>query len=326
MDKMIDVPTVDVSPLFGDNTDAKMCVANQIHLACRGSGFFYISNHGIEVDKLQEVINDFHQTMTNDEKWNLAINAYNKDNSRNRNGYYMAIPGKKAVESYCYLNPTFTHNHPMIKAKIPTHEVNIWPDPSKHPKFQPFCEEHYWNMFHLSSYLLKGFALALGKAEDFFDPYFRADETLSSASMIRYPYLKDYPPVKTAPDGAKLSFEDHLDVSLITILFQTPIPNLQVEMTGKFKDIPTSAYNLLVNCGTYMPYITNNYFHAPNHRVVFINGERLSLPFFVNLGYNTTIQPFTPHNPEGRSDTPVVSCGQYLQDGLQALIVKNGQT
>ena len=326
MSPSIDVSTIDISPLSGDNIDAKRHVANQIHLACRGSGFFYATNHGINVGKFQDVTNAFHQTMTDDEKWNLAINAYNKNNPHNRNGYYMAIPGKKAVESYCYLNPTFTNDHPMIKAGTPMHEVNIWPDSVKHPEFQSFCEDHYRNMFRLSSQILRGFALALGKDENFFDAHFQTDDTLSSISLIRYPYLKDYPPVKTAPDGTELGFEDHLDVSLITVLFQTPIPNLQVEMADGWQNIPTSADNFLVNCGTYMAHITNNYFHAPNHRVTHTNAERLSLPFFVNLGYSSTIQPFNPHNYEGKIDNPAVSCGQYLQEGLHALIVKNGQT
>lgn len=328
MTEVIDIPTIDIRPLFRNSVTDKMEVASQIHLACRGPGFFYITNHGIDIKKLQEITNAFHRTMTSDEKRDIAINAYNPNNTHNRSGYYMAIEGVKAVESYCYLNPSFTPNHPMIKTGTPLHEVNIWPDRKKHPEFQLFCETHYWNMFDLTYNLLKGFALALGKNENFFESYFQKDTTLSSVSLIRYPYLKNYPKaqIKIGPDGAKLGFEDHLDVSIITILYQTPIPNLQVEMEDGFRNIPTSADKLLVNCGTYMPYITNNYFHAPNHRVVHINAERLSLPFFVNLGYNTTIKPFTPYKPEDETEKEVISYGKYLQDGLQALIVKNGQT
>ena len=115
--------------------------------------------------------------------------------------------------------------------------------------------------------------MALGKDENFFDDHFQGDNTLFNS----IPYLKDYSPVKTGLDGTKLGFEDDLDVSLITILFQTPIPNLQVETLNGSRDIRISSdENFLVNCGTYMSHITNNYFHAPNHRVTYKNTERFS--------------------------------------------------
>ncbi|WP_249401391.1 2OG-Fe(II) oxygenase family protein [Streptomyces sp. PKU-MA01144] len=321
-----DVPTIDISPLFGDDPNEKARVAEAINKACRGSGFFYASNHGIDVKLLQDVVNEFHRNMTEQEKYDLAINAYNRNNPHIRNGYYMAVKGKKAVESFCYLNPSFDDDHPMIKSGTPMHEVNIWPDEDGHPRFRPFCEQYYRDMLRLSTVLMRGFALALGKPEDFFDASLAEADTLSSVSLIRYPYLEDYPPVKTGPDGTKLSFEDHLDVSMITVLYQTQVQNLQVETVDGWQDLPTSEENFLVNCGTHMAHITHDYFPAPNHRVKFVNAERLSLPFFLNGGHNSVIEPFVPEGAAGQAKNEPVSYGDYLQHGLSALIVKNGQT
>lgn len=326
MNLQANVPTIDVSPLYGGTYDAKMRIAQQINTACRDSGFFYAANHGIDLRALQDVTTEFHRAMTEAEKWDLAIHAYNPNNPRSRNGYYMAVKGKKANESFCYLNPSFTRQHPMIKAQRPMHEVNVWPDEAAHPGLRAFYETYYWSVFRLSSVLLRGFALALDKDEQFFEPYFTAADTLSAVSLIRYPYLEDYPPLKTGADGTKLSFERHADVSLITVLYQTPVPNLQVETSAGYPDIPTSGDCYLVNCGTYMAHITNNYFPAPVHRVTFINAERLSIPFFAHFGYNSTIEPFTPHDPRGISANTAVPYGQYLETGLRQLIVTNGQT
>jgi isopenicillin-N synthase len=328
MTQVADVPTIDMSPLFGDDLSEKERVAHEIEKAFRGSGFFYAANHGVNVQKLQEVVNEFHRTMTDDEKFELAINAYNKNNSHVRNGYYMAIKGKKAAESFCYLNPSFTPDHPMIKTSTPMHEVNDWPEEARHPGFQSFCEEYYWQLFDVSVALMHGIALALGKPEDFFDSEMSRNDTLSAISLIRYPYLENYPPVKTAPDGTKLSFEDHLDVSLITVLYQTLVQNLQVEMPSGWQDLPTSEEDFLINCGTYMGHLTNDYFPAPNHRVKFVNAERLSLPYFFHFGNNSAVEPFLPDGvpvPE-QGLNPVVQYGQYLRGGLRALIDKNGQT
>lgn len=326
MNREADVPFIDVSPLSGDDQDAKMRVAQEIDAACRGSGFFYAANHGIDLAALQDFTTEFHRSMTEEEKWELAIHAYNPSNPRSRNGYYMAIKGKKAPESFCYLNPNFTEDHPMIVAQNPGHEVNIWPDEARHPGLRAFYEQYYWDVFDLSAVLLRGFALGLGKDERFFEPHFSKQTTLSAVSLIRYPYLENYPPVKTAPDGTLLSFEHHDDVSLITVLYQTAVPNLQVETPAGYLDIPTSSDCFLVNGGTYMAHLTNNYYPSPRHRVKFINEERLSIPFFAHFGYNDVLEPFTPHDPQGISANNSIAYGQYLQHGLHELIVSNGQT
>lgn len=94
-----------------------------------------------------------------------------------------------------------------------------------HQGFQDFVTRYYWKMFHMSKVLLRGFALALGKDENFFDNVYNTEDTISSIRLIRYPYIENYPPVMTAPDGQKLSFDTHTDVSLLTILYQ-PCKNL----------------------------------------------------------------------------------------------------
>ena len=324
MKKQLEVPMIDVAPLGRDDLAAKMRVAAEIDAACRGSGFFYAANHGIDLVALEAHTAEFHRRLTSQEKRRLAIRAYNPSSPRNRSGYYLAVEGRKANESFCYLNPSFDANHPMIAAETPMHEVNVWPEETAYPGWQAFYEGFYWEIFEVSSLLLRGFALALGKPERFFASEFRPADTLSAVSLIRYPYLDNYPPVKTAEDGTKLSFEHHKDVSLITVLYQTPVPNLQALTRSGYMDVPTSGDAFLVNCGTFMSYVTRDYYPAPSHRVAFVNAERLSIPFFVHLSYNTSIEPFSPGEASER-DAPL-AYGAYLENGLHDLIVTNGQT
>ncbi|KAL1960532.1 hypothetical protein VTO42DRAFT_7111 [Malbranchea cinnamomea] len=323
------VPKIDVSPLFGDDMEEKMKVARAIDAASRDTGFFYAVNHGVDLKRLSDRTREFHMSITDEEKWQLAIRAYNKEHQKQiRAGYYLPIPGKKAVESFCYLNPNFTPDHPRIKEETPCHEVNVWPDEKKHPGFREFAEQYYWDVFGLSTALLRGYALALGKEEDFFTKHFRKDDTLSSVVLIRYPYLDPYPApaIKTASDGTKLSFEWHEDVSLITVLYQSNVQNLQVETPQGWLDIEPDDTGYLVNCGSYMAHITNNYYPAPIHRVKWVNEERQSLPFFVNLGMDDAIEPWNPAQPDAKTDKKAITYGEYLQHGLVDLINKNGQT
>lgn len=206
--------------------------------------------------------------------------------------------------------------------------MNIWPDEKKHPGFKEYQESYFNEMCDLSTALLRGFSLALGKGEEFFNHYFKKDDNLSSVVLIRYPYLEDYPEpaIKTAADGTKLSFEWHEDISLFTVLYQSLVQNLQVETPEGFVDVHTDDECYLINVGSYMAYITDNYYPAPVHRVKWVNEERQSLPFFVNLGFNDTIDPFAPNKSGAKLDKESISYGQYLQGGLSGLINKNGQT
>jgi len=326
MNKYVDVPIIDISGLTRSDMGVKKDIAAQIDLACRGSGFFYAANHGVDLAALEKVTTDWHSSMSHAEKWELAIKAYNPANPRSRNGYYMAVEGKKANESFCYLNPSFNEAHAAIKTGLPSHEVNIWPNEGRHPGIRQFYEAYYSDVFNAASVILRGFAIALGRDESFFEQHFTIDDTLSAVSLIRYPYLENYPPVKTGTDGAKLSFEHHQDVSLITVLYQSAIPNLQVKTGDGYLDIPVSEEHFLVNCGTYMSHITNNYFYAPVHRVKFINAERLSIPFFANLSHASAIPPFAPSHHEQAAPNSAVSYGEFLQRGQLDLIKANGQT
>lgn len=326
------VPRIDVSALYGDDAEKKQQVAKAIDAASRDTGFFYAVNHGIDLDWLSEETKKFHMAITDEEKWQLAIRAYNKEHDTQiRSGYYLSVPGKKAVESFCYLNPSFTPDHPRITTPTPMHEVNVWPEEEKHPGFRAFAEKYYRDVAGLSTALLRGYALALDKSEDFFARHFRTDDTLSSVVLIRYPYIEDYPApaIKTADDGTKLSFEWHEDVSLITVLYQSDVQNLQVQTPQGWLDIEADDSGYLVNCGSYMAHVTNNYYPAPIHRVKWINAERQSLPFFVNLGWEDTVVPWDPAQAGATtttSDKESMSYGEYLQGGLSGLIKKNGQT
>lgn len=325
--KYADVPIIDVSPLFSGEIEKKKQVASQIDEACRGSGFFFVKNHGIDLQSLLDVTSRFHATISDKERYELAIAAHNKDNAKQiRNGYSPPVQDKKPFENFCFLNPEFTVDHPAIKTGLAGHEVNVWPDESKYIGFREFQEAYYKSVFELSMKILQGFALALGKEESFFESHATASGTLSSVVLIRYPYLENYPPVQVASDGTKVSLGSHKDVSLITVLFQSNVQNLQVETGEGYLDIPASGDCFLVNAGSYMDYLTNGYYRTPVHRVKFANAERLSIPFFLNLNYESAIAPFVPHDLKMPSKNAPLKYGEYLQRDLRVLIQSVGQT
>lgn len=323
MQRFIDIPTVDISPLFTDDLEAKKAVANQIHAACwNGPGFFHISNHGIDITKLQNTVYNFFKTLTETEKLNIAVNACNKNNLNPSNGFYTSMGGTKPDEKFVYANPNFVNTNPLEANNHCLEETNVWPVDKKYADFRDFCEKYYWGMFNLSSKLLQGFAIALGKDTNFFDQYFKAEDNTSSISLIKCSVMQSHPNVKKADDGTEVNFAEHQDVSLISIAFITPLPNVQVKINGEYFDVPVSDENFLVHCGSYMSYITHDYFPAMYHRAKFINAERLCLPFFVNLNPNTMIEPFFPNQIPQTSYRRPILYGDYWNDAVNALLAQ----
>ena len=321
------VPRIDISPLYGGDMDAKISVAKQIDKACRGVGFFLAANHGIDVKAALDEAARFHKRITDEEKMTLAIRAYNKKNVKQiRNGYSLPREDTKLQQNFCFLNPEFTEDHPAIRDNLPGHEVNVWPSETRHAGFRKFQEEYYRSVFDMSMAMLRAISLALGKEENYFEKYITSKGTLSSVVLIRYPFLENYPPVQVAKDGTKLGFGAHRDVSLLTVLLQSDVQNLQVETPDGYLDIPSSADCFIVNAGSYMDYLTSGYYTTPVHRVKFVNAERLSLPFFLNMDYQSKPQPFVPHDQKGELAKAPWQYGTYLEDELLALIESNGQT
>jgi len=106
---LLQIPTINIAPLFRDDLESKMKVAKQIDDVCRGNGFFLVSNHGVEIlNDFFKITKQFHISVTDEERFKLAIVAYNKDNVKQvRNGYYLPIKGKKAVESFLLFKSFF---------------------------------------------------------------------------------------------------------------------------------------------------------------------------------------------------------------------------
>ena len=49
------IPVIDIGPLFGKDIVEKKKVGQQIDEVCRKSGFFQISNHGIDINLLKKL-------------------------------------------------------------------------------------------------------------------------------------------------------------------------------------------------------------------------------------------------------------------------------
>lgn len=211
------IPVIDMSALFGDNEEEKLKIAKQIDSACRKNGFFQISNHGIDLTGVNEKTLSFFKKLSQEEKMKLAPRRLAPGNANTYRGYTPAdVSGK---ETFDIGSPAYTEDHELIKKRTPLHDVQVWPE-SLGAQFRHFFEDYFRKMLTLSKVLLRGFALALGKDETFFDDKINLEDTITTLRLNYYPFLDNIDPVKIDPDGTRLGCIVHKDSCLVTILLQ----------------------------------------------------------------------------------------------------------
>lgn len=311
---MLEIPVIDIAPLFGDDLEAKANVGKQIDEVCRGTGFFQITNHGImDIETITEKAFEFFQKQSKEEKMCMASKKFNPKNNHVYRGYFPAAVNGK--EGFDIGNPTLDANSELLK--YPLNEINQWPNPETLPKFREEFTDFYFRMTNLARHLLRGFALGSGKEENFFDDKLKIDDCMSTFRLNHYPFLDKIEAIEIAPDGTKIGIETHTDGCLLTILYQ-PIEGLQVDDSkGNWIDVKPSKTDFVVNTGELMKRWTNNVYQAANHRVKFINRNRVSVPYFTEPGYNCIIESYTPNHPEEGSYFPPIYYGEFLKNSMK---------
>jgi isopenicillin N synthase-like dioxygenase len=100
--------------------------------------------------------------------------------------------------------------------------------------------------------------------------------------LIHYQALPDSTP--------RSGVAPHVDFSWITLLLQDDAGGLEIRgRDGSWTPFPPVSGTLLINVGEILEFATGGYFCAAPHRVVNGAQARISLPFFLNPGLDTTI-------------------------------------
>lgn len=83
-----EIPIIDISAAFSNDIQARKKVAHEIFVACSQIGFFYIKNHGVDlqlIEQFQKAGLSFFQDLTHDQKMELSM-------ARNATEYYGYAP------------------------------------------------------------------------------------------------------------------------------------------------------------------------------------------------------------------------------------------
>jgi len=290
------LPIVDISGLYASDAASRHAAAHLLGTAAREAGFLYVTGHGIDAALFRELRSIAQGYFAQDFD---AKRRHYIGQSSNHSGYVPMGEEYLASGSYDY-KETFdlSYDYTGASGRKPMLGPNQWPD---FPQFQTVVSRYYQAAFAVGQALFRGFAMALGLAED----YFAAMVTTppSQLRLIHYPYnpaIEDRPGI-----GA------HTDYECFTILYPTADGLEVMNGAGEWIDAPVIPGTLVVNIGDMMEILSNGQFVATSHRVRKVKEERYSFPLFCACDYDTLITPI-PDLPAGRRTYTPLRCGDHL--------------
>ena len=301
----LSLPLIDVGSLLSGSPSSlsvSSC-ANEIDSACRHSGFFRITNHGVStelrqrLDKLSREFFALDNSLKAQCAMPLAGSAWR--------GWFgvgqeltSGVPDRKEG---LYIGQQLSTDDPRVIARTPLHGANLYPQVPA--ELGACADEWFAAMQNLGAALMRGVALGLQMPADWFAQTIAREPTC----LFR---IFHYPPVNSSrvpQDGiSEWGVAEHTDYGLLTILAQDDCGGLQVRMPGSamrgsvssaidddiWLDVPAEPDVFVVNIGDMLDRLTLGRYRSTAHRVKNSSGrERMSYPFFIDPSWDATVAP-----------------------------------
>jgi isopenicillin N synthase-like dioxygenase len=277
------LPLIDVSALLDTaaHDHDRQAVGREIDAACRDSGFFLVTGHGIDPrlrDDLEALSREFF-ALPDEAK---AAIAMQRGGVAWRGWFPVGdelTSGEPDRKEGVYFGAELESTDPRVLGRTPLHGPNLFPeDPAD---LRSAVLRWIDEVSALGQTLLEGVALGLGIDSGWFATHLTADPTV----LFR---IFHYPP----GDSDSWGVGEHTDYGLITLLAQDRNGGLQVRTRGTWVDVPADPYVFVVNIGDMLEKMTGGLFRSNPHRVRNLSGQdRLSFPLFVDPSWDARVTP-----------------------------------
>ncbi|CAI9100432.1 OLC1v1037542C1 [Oldenlandia corymbosa var. corymbosa] len=296
------LPLLDSSPALNfidlSSSDVQNTVA-LVRQACIDSGFFYVINHGISQELMDEVFDQSKKF------FNLPLKEKMKvlRNGKHR-GYTPLLdevldPVNQVHGDYkegYYIGVDIPEDDP--EAEKPFNGPNLWPTADILPGWRETMERYHQEALEVARTLARIIALALNLDSNFFDPPEMLGKPLATLRLLRY-------------EGP------HCDYGLVSLLASDDA-GLQIckdkHATPQIWEYVTPVKGaFVVNLGDMLERWSNCAFRSTLHRVISLGQERYSVAFFVEPNYDCIVECLpTCHSNDNPPKYPPIMCGDYM--------------
>ena len=293
---------IDFSAFGDDSAASRAAIADEIGAACRETGFFALTGHGIDatvIDDAFAMAQNFFD-LPEDKKREIAIERSPCHRGWFAHGGEVLDRAKQPQGDYkegLKIGRDLPPDHARVKAALPLHGANQYPHESGAlVGFRSQMDMLYRACEALSRQLMQVFALSLDLQPDHFDRWL--SEPMATLAPLRYPPMQK---------AAELSAGAHTDFGCLTLLFQNDVPGLEIETATGWQAVPLLEGAIIVNIGDMMEHWTAGLYGSTVHRVV-------------NRSSNTRHSMAYFFDPDPDADlTPLPNCGASAAPPLTAL-------
>ncbi|KAK9205191.1 hypothetical protein WN943_015458 [Citrus x changshan-huyou] len=282
--------------------------AASLKQACMDSGFFYVINHGISKEFMDEVFAQSKKffELPFDEKMKLWVERNRGYKQPLKNQFFDQETNQQAHgEAYSLVGPETEDD---LDPEKPLCGPNVWPSADVLPGWKETMLRYQQEALNLGRKIGRIIALALDLDVDFFDKPEILGNAMPYVSFNHYG-VQDADPSKEYILGTPA----HSDPSLITLLATDEVPGLQIcrnihanprvwENVAPLKDA------FIVNIGDMLERMSNCVFRSTMHRVLF-RQERYTIAYFVYPSNDAMIECFpTCKSEEKPPKYPPIKC------------------
>ncbi|XP_010542222.1 PREDICTED: 2-oxoglutarate-Fe(II) type oxidoreductase [Tarenaya hassleriana] len=276
-------------PVIDFSSEKKLSAAESIRQACMDHGFFYVKNHGVPEELIEDVFRESNRFFSlpleekmgvfrvnyrgysplYDEKLDLSDpNRPRQDEKLDSSRPTRGDP----KETFCFGSST---------GDLAQRYPNQWPDEDILPSWRSTMECYYKSVLSVGRKLLGLIALALNLDENYFE---QIGAYSDGAPIVR---LLHYPGELVSWSEETYGASAHTDLAMITLLASDGVPGLQVcrdksKEARVWEDVPGVRGAFVVNIGDLMERWTNGLFRSTLHRVIHVGKERYSVAFFLD--------------------------------------------
>jgi isopenicillin N synthase-like dioxygenase len=280
------LPIIDMAPLFGRDAATRGTAAARIAAACRDSGFFYATGHGVSDDVLARLDDASRRFFALPRAAKEKI-AMERGGAAWRGWFPLEgelTSGKPDQKEGLYLGTELGPDHPRVRVGWPLHGANLWP--AEVPELRRAVEDFMTAATRAGHALMEGIALALGLEADYFARAYTAEPTI----LFR---IFHYPADRGTDNWG---VGEHTDYGLLTLLAQDAHGGLQVKTPRGWIEAPPVPGTLVCNIGDMLDRLTGGWFRSTPHRVRNESGrDRLSFPLFFDPDFAARIEPLPRH-------------------------------
>ena len=271
------LPLIDIAPLRSQDAAARRAVAALIGDACRSTGFFAITGHGLPANRIEAAFAAASAVFA----LPAAVKAAHAIGRLGDNRGYVglgieALDEKAAADLKEAWNLVWCDVHPegLLPGSGLRPVGSVWPPL---PGWQDCMTAYFEALLDIGRRLHQAFALDLGQDEHFFAD--KLDQPMATLRLLRYPDRHGQGDPAAAAPGAGV----HTDYGNVTLLATDGVAGLQVRRRdGGWIDVPPVPGGFICNIGDCLMRWTNDVYVSTPHRVLPPPRERYSIAFFLD--------------------------------------------